>query len=122
MWLSARRAAVICFAVLLALAAGVRSPGPARAAIVALDQIAGGLTNPNGIVNAGDGSDRLFIVEQSGYIRVYSGSPVPLPVFLDVHTLVATEFEQGLLGLYSTPPTKRMAASTSITQTWRVRL
>ena len=32
--------------------------------------IPGGLTHPVGLANAGDGSGRLFVLEQAGYIRV----------------------------------------------------
>jgi len=49
------------------------------------------------IQHAGDG--RLFIVQQTGQIYVYDGiSVLPTP-FLDVHTLVSSGGEQGLLGL-----------------------
>jgi glucose/arabinose dehydrogenase len=61
-----------------------------------------GLTNPIGIVNAGDGSGRLFIVEQEGIIRIYdttTATLLPTP-FLDISALVDDEGpEQGLLGL-----------------------
>lgn len=71
---------------------------------VQLDVIAGGLVSPVRLTHAGDGSDRLFIVDQVGHIRVVdsSGSLVAAP-FLDISNKVAelaTNFdERGLLGL-----------------------
>src|SRR4051794_34828285 len=57
------------------------------------------LNNPVGIVDPGDGSGRLFIVEQPGKILVLkSGSLSPEP-FLDISTSVSSGSEQGLLGL-----------------------
>ena len=55
--------------------------------------------SPVGIVNAGDGSGRLFVVEQGGRIRVWDGTSLLGPYFLDVDTLVSTGSERGLLGL-----------------------
>ena len=61
-----------------------------------------GLTNPIGIVNAGDGSGRLFIVEQEGIIRILNPQTgvVLGTSFLNISTAVdSTGNEQGLLGL-----------------------
>ena len=38
------------------------------------EPVATGLSSPLGVVNAGDGSGRLFIVEQTGRIKVYDGA------------------------------------------------
>jgi glucose/arabinose dehydrogenase len=58
-----------------------------------------GLTSPIGLVNAGDGSGRLFVVEQSGLIRVIrDGELLPEP-FLDIRDRVSCCSERGLLGL-----------------------
>lgn len=56
-----------------------------------------GLNFPVAITNAGDGSGRLFIVEQAGKIQVWNGSQ--LHTFLDVTTL--TDFDNGERGLLS---------------------
>jgi glucose/arabinose dehydrogenase len=49
-----------------------------------MNLIASGLDRPTDIVSAGDGSGRLFIVEQAGRIRiVVNGSLLPTP-FLDI--------------------------------------
>src|SRR5215813_10297065 len=66
---------------------------------VTLQTVAQGLSMPVGIVDAGDGSGRLFIVQQSGEIKVFvSGAVLPAP-FLDISGLVVLGAEQGLLGL-----------------------
>jgi glucose/arabinose dehydrogenase len=61
-----------------------------------------GLTSPVKITNAGDGSNRLFIVEQGGTIRIYDGGMLPTP-FLDVSSLITAGGEQGLLSLVFHP-------------------
>jgi glucose/arabinose dehydrogenase len=66
-----------------------------------------GLTQPVFITNAGDGSNRLFIVQQTGQIRLFkNGSLLPAP-FLDISGLVADftggSGEQGLLSLAFAP-------------------
>ena len=72
-----------------------------------LTQIASGLQSPIDVVNAGDGSGRLFIVEQGGRIKIYNpgtGTVLGTP-FLDINTVVFSledeqgGNEQGLLGL-----------------------
>ncbi|HEY4675204.1 MAG TPA: PQQ-dependent sugar dehydrogenase [Candidatus Bathyarchaeia archaeon] len=57
--------------------------------------------SPVGIYNAGDGSNRLFVVEQSGVIRVFSNSRevAAANVFLNISDRVLFGGEQGLLGL-----------------------
>jgi glucose/arabinose dehydrogenase len=59
-----------------------------------------GLEKPLYLTHAGDGSGRLFILEQPGLVRVVQGGdPLPTP-FLDIRTRVEDGGnEQGLLGL-----------------------
>ena len=58
-----------------------------------------GLASPLFVGNAGDFSNRLFIVEQGGVVKVLQpGSSTPT-IFLDIHTKVVAVGEQGLLGL-----------------------
>ena len=70
---------------------------------IRLEEVAGGLTSPLALVSAGDGSDRLFVVDQAGKILVIKhGTVQPVP-FLDVTSklvpLNAGYDERGLLGL-----------------------
>ncbi len=61
-------------------------------------QVAGGLTRPLGLANAGD--ERLFIIEQRGVIRVFSEGQLLEQPFLDIRDRVVDQAnEQGLLGL-----------------------
>ena len=60
--------------------------------------ITAGLDKPLQAAVAGDGSGRVFIVEQSGKIRVWKGALQPLP-FLDISSRVLFAGERGLLGL-----------------------
>ncbi|HTL48819.1 MAG TPA: PQQ-dependent sugar dehydrogenase [Verrucomicrobiae bacterium] len=57
----------------------------------------------------GDGSGRLFVVEQNGTIRVFANDPEvrESAVFLDIHERIAQEHsEEGLLGLAFHPDFK----------------
>ena len=66
------------------------------------DPVARGLRNPLAAVHAGDGSGRLFIVEQIGVIHVLDKDRNLLPEpFLDINVLTSAREgdERGLLGL-----------------------
>jgi glucose/arabinose dehydrogenase len=66
---------------------------------VALRPVARGLEAPLYVTGAGDGSERLFVVEQGGTIRIVEdGKVVPAP-FLDISSRITSGGEQGLLGL-----------------------
>ena len=73
---------------------------PSLLGAIQLDPVvSSGLTNPLFVGHAGDGSNRLFIVERGGVIRVLQpGSSTPTP-FLDIRTKLVAGGEQGLLGL-----------------------
>jgi glucose/arabinose dehydrogenase len=58
-----------------------------------------GLSEPIGVTGAGDGSNRLFILERDGRIRVWANGQVLATPFLDLTTEVLGGGEQGLLGL-----------------------
>jgi glucose/arabinose dehydrogenase len=66
-----------------------------------LDRVVRNVQYANGIVNAGDGSNRLFIVQQEGQILVTEG--MSKLVFLDISDLTDMAGEQGLLGLVFAP-------------------
>ena len=55
------------------------------------------------ITNAGDGSGRLFVVEQPGRIRVIRDDTLLPAPFLDISSRVATGGEQGLLSVAFPP-------------------
>lgn len=73
---------------------------PHAHANVTLSEMVSGLSLPVDIANAGDGSGRLFVVEQSAArIRVIENGTLLSTPFLDMTGLVATGGERGLLGL-----------------------
>jgi glucose/arabinose dehydrogenase len=71
-----------------------------EAAAYTWQEVMSGLASPVGLAQAGDGSGRLFILEQSGVILVWqNGSILPQP-FLDIRQRVGSDgSERGLLGL-----------------------
>ena len=83
--------------------ANLTPPRREGAPAIALQPLVDGLSNPLLVTHAGDGSRRLFIVEQTGGIRIMrNGSLLPQP-FLDVSALTRAEGERGLLGLAFSP-------------------
>jgi glucose/sorbosone dehydrogenase len=68
-------------------------------AAISLVPILSGLSNPVFVGNAGDGTNRLFVVEQDGVIRVMQPGASTATVFLDIHSRVLVSGERGLLGL-----------------------
>ena len=82
------------------------APSPAGSTAggrIALRTVAGGFDQPVFVTNAGDGSGRLFVVEQPGRIRIVrDGTVLPTP-FLDISGQVSCCGEQGLLGLAFAP-------------------
>src|SRR5262249_22127435 len=82
-----------------ALAAGADSAPSGGLPSVTLKPVATSLSGPVHVTNAHDGSDRLFIVERTGTIRIVkNGALLPTP-FLDIHTLVTCCDERGLLSV-----------------------
>src|SRR6186713_2227126 len=66
-----------------------------------------GLSSPIFVTHAGDGTNRLCIVEQGGVIKVVRpGSSTPT-TFLDIRTKVLSGGERGLLGLAFHPQYSR---------------
>ena len=58
-----------------------------------------GFSAPLDVANAGDGSGRLFVVEQGGRIRVVKDGAILDPPFLDISDRITSGGERGLLGL-----------------------
>lgn len=108
-----KRTAFTCFRAPLALlfAALLAAPGIAQAQeataweparfgeAFTLTEIVSGLSSPTGFVDPGDGSGRLFIVEQTGAIQVLENGALLDAPFLDLSDQVSGGSEQGLLGL-----------------------
>jgi glucose/arabinose dehydrogenase len=91
--------AVVALFVLSVAALG--APGSARGADISilLGKRAEGLRPLTQVTNAGDGTDRLFLVEKRGTIRVFEGGAVQPGYFMDIRSKVADSGERGLLGL-----------------------
>ena len=66
---------------------------------IAFEVAVGGLESPLSVAHAGDGSTRLFVVEQVGRIRVVRDGTLEQQPFLDITDRVLAGGEQGLLGL-----------------------
>lgn len=67
---------------------------------VRLELLSSELDDPVGLVHAGDGSGRLFVVERPGRVRIVEAGGTLGPVFLDIAERVGSAGpEQGLLGL-----------------------
>lgn len=72
----------------------------AQAALaVQLEPVLTGLSNPVFVTGTRDGSNRLFIVEQAGVIKVVQPGQATPTLFLDIGARVLSGGEQGLLGL-----------------------
>ncbi|MDH3649388.1 MAG: PQQ-dependent sugar dehydrogenase, partial [Saprospiraceae bacterium] len=71
---------------------------------LSLVERASGFINPVDIASAGDGSGRLFIVEQAGIVKVVSSTYADLGTYLNITSKVADfDNELGLLGLTFDP-------------------
>lgn len=71
---------------------------------ISLMMTAGGFFRPLGITHAGDGSGRLFIVEQGGLVKIVkNGAVLPTPFLNVMSQLKSSLGEQGLLGLAFPP-------------------
>ena len=66
---------------------------------LSLQLVKSGFSRPVLVTNAGDGSGRLFVVEQGGLVRIISGGSILTTPFIDLRGAVTTGSEQGLLGL-----------------------
>ena len=78
------------------------APPPADLTL-AFSQVASGLASPTVITHAGDGSGRLFLVEQPGIIRIVRAGTLLTEPFLDISARVVPGGERGLLGLAFPP-------------------
>jgi glucose/arabinose dehydrogenase len=86
--------------------AAAQTPGAFDAAAfsVGFASIASGFEKPLFVTHAGDGSGRLFVIEQPGRIRIVTDGTVTEAPFLDITDRVGSSGnEQGLLGLAFAP-------------------
>jgi glucose/arabinose dehydrogenase len=91
--------AVTATPALTATAPAVELP-PLNELTINLVPVVGGLTRLTSVTPAGDGSGRLFILEQTGRILIIENGAVSPTPFLDIVSLVGSDgIEQGLLGL-----------------------
>lgn len=72
-----------------------------------LQSFVAGLEAPLLLTHAGDGSGRLFVVEQGGTIRTVQDGELESETFLDLSELTEAAGEQGLLGLAFHPAFER---------------
>jgi hypothetical protein len=98
-----RKPAAALFTLVLSATLITTSGRPARAApSINLQRVVSGLSSPVALTHAGDGSGRLFIVEQSGRIKVRRPSGA-VSTYLNISSIVQSGGEQGLLGLAFPP-------------------
>ncbi len=67
--------------------------------MLALSNFVTGLTAPVGLEAPNDGTNRIFIVEQGGTIRIVQASSVLATQFLNITSKIESGGEKGLLGL-----------------------
>ena len=67
------------------------------------ERLIAGVRAPVQVTHAGDGSGRLFVVEQPGVIRVWQNGALAAVPFLDIQARVRYGGEMGLLGLAFPP-------------------
>lgn len=75
---------------------------PTEAAL-RLVPVADGFEAPLYATHAGDGTGRIFVVEQGGLIRIVENGEIASEPFLDISSRVRAGGEQGLLGLTFDP-------------------
>jgi glucose/arabinose dehydrogenase len=86
----------------------IRSAPPDRSQ-VQLVEIASGFDRPLGLTSPSDGSGRLFVIQQSGRIRIIENGGYKDPPFLDLTDIISQDVfsgsytERGLLGMVFHP-------------------
>jgi glucose/arabinose dehydrogenase len=60
--------------------------------------VVGGFSSPLGVVNAGDGTGRLFVVQRNGLVRTVVGNKIT-GTFINASSVVEAGGERGLLGV-----------------------
>jgi glucose/arabinose dehydrogenase len=96
---------LICFTAVPAIPASAQGDSfdPDSFAI-SVEEVTSGFSYPVAIANAGDGTGRLFVVQQTGSILVVEDGTITGTPFLDITDRVGSDgTEQGLLGLAFPP-------------------
>ena len=99
-------AAIACLLTLVNFNPETASAAPLQTAeppTLALGTPVRGFSSPVGVAHAGDGSNRIFVVEQGGRIRVVKSGVLQPASFLDISTRISAGGERGLLGLAFPP-------------------
>ena len=101
-----RKAFLFIVLLLISIPAFSQEQAAPDSSSVTLTMVANGYTRPLLVTNAGDGSNRLFVVEQTGVIWVIEDGTLLDTPFLDVSDLISPDAlnlrgysERGLLGL-----------------------
>ncbi len=77
----------------------IATGGQFSTAALELDPFLSGLTSPIFITSARDGTNRLFVIEQAGIIKVVQPGSTTPTVFLNITSKILSGGERGLLGL-----------------------
>jgi glucose/arabinose dehydrogenase len=89
---------------LLLAVAGAATAGVPFPPVLEITTVVSGLSGPVEITNAGDGSNRIFVLERAGRIRIVENGVLLATPFLDIDPVVnSAGSEQGLLGLAFDP-------------------
>ena len=86
-------------ATVVALSFPIASATPSDTSVRLVPLVTTGLSHPLYLTHAGDGSGRLFLVEQEGAIRIVQHGTLLKEPFLDIVDRVLSGGERGLLGL-----------------------
>ncbi len=98
--IAARRIFVVIVMLASTIGSGSFVPVISAQSDVTLVPLATGFTQPLAVVDAPDNTDRLFVVERRGRIRIVEGGQILPTPYLDVSSLITSSGqEQGLLGL-----------------------
>lgn len=94
----------LLFSVMVILPAAAQDITPPDPSQYTLTEIANGFSRPIYLTSAGDGSNRLFVLEQAGQIKLIADGAVQNIPFLNLSSQVSQEIlssysERGLLGL-----------------------
>ena len=89
--------ALACVVTLGAVACA--SSGSSHGVRVTWHPVVTGLSSPISVTNAGDGSGRLFVDEQSGVVRIVRSGKLLAAPYLDISSEVKSGGEQGLLSI-----------------------